>query len=195
MRATEHLDLVEPVAKDAPAIPWGKASFSAWETRPWGLEVLPRSYRAATIIATDEAGAIRAYSKLSVAVEGKDYVLPVTHMGTTTVLPQARFRFSPGVYFGADAGAFVSALRFDVLPTAQVGLWSYGRTSLAPEFAFALLGVGYAVTAREPVLALSPITVNIGSFLPMVENLHIVPTVGFSLTGEWMMLAGIRAKL
>jgi hypothetical protein len=45
------------------------------------------------------------------------------------------------------------------------------------------------------MLTFSPVSVNLGALLPVIDNLHLVPTVGVSLSGDTFVLAGIRAKL
>lgn len=195
MRKAQTFALDEPLANKT-AIPWGKTTFEAWKTKPWSIEVFPRAYQAGTVVATNEEGIVSAYSKLRVEVEGKTYDLPITNAGTTSTLPPSRFRFNPSLFLGATMGAIVRPFfSAEFAPAIQFGLLSYGPTKLAPDYAFLLFGAGYASLQKEPIVTFSPVTVNLGTLLPVVDNVHLAPTVGLGLDGSILILAGVHAKL
>lgn len=193
MRATQHLRLDEPVGGEKQA-PWGRVSFSAWEPKPWSLDVYPRAYQATTVITTNDDGVMRAYTKLRLRVQDETIDLPVTSGETVSTRPEAKFRFSPAVYLGLDGGFSVKSWAATAAPTVQLGLFSFGQTKLAPDYAFLLVGLGYASSLGVPMFTVSPVSVNVGAFLPVIDNLHLVPTFGLSRDGDMMALAGVRAK-
>ena len=178
------------------AVPFGQGTFSAWKDKPWGLDIYPRSYNVSTVIGQDEDGRHYTYNKFTVDTQGKTYTIPINSSKFEEVYPEAKFRFSPRIYLGVDGGAVINpAPKADMTPNLQVALFSYGKTKVDPDWSILGVGVGYETQANRPVLVVSPIRYNIGHHIPLVNNLHVGPTVSLDTSGGIGILGGVSVGL
>lgn len=177
-------------------VPFGQATFSAWQPKPWGLDIYPRNYNVATVIGQDADGRHYTYNKFTVTTQGKTYEVPIQSSKFEEVYPDPSFSFNPRIYLGLNGGAIVNPLpHAEMTPVLSVFLFSYGKLKADPDWATLGLGIGYETQMSRPVLAITPITYNIGHHLPLVRNLHIAPTITVDTKGSFSVLGGVFVGL
>jgi hypothetical protein len=177
-------------------VPFGKVGFSAWQNKPWSFEVLPRTYGSTTVIGQDENGRHYAYSKFQIESDGKTYTIPITNAKIVEEYPTPKFSFNPRMYLGIDGGLIVNPpIHAELTPNIGLSFFSYGQTKVSPQWTFLTLGLGYATQQQAPVIILSPINYNVGKDLPLVDNLHIGPSVSVDTAGNFGLYLGIRVAL
>lgn len=194
LQKTVHLELNEPFNKDF-EVPWGEAGFSAWKKNPWEMKVHSRKYSAVTVLTQNEEGRHFVYSKFSIEVEGKKYVVPIEAKFVERY-PKAKFRFDPSLYLGVSAGTYIPP-GFEVTPNLQLFLFSRGQTKMNPRWIFLGLGLGYESQENRAALIVSPLSYNVAKLmhLPFVKNIYIGPSVGLDNKGEFTILGGIQIGL
>jgi hypothetical protein len=191
--ATQRLALSEPF-NDEVSIPFGAAEFSAWQVRPWGVEVLPRDYNITTVLGQDEDGRHYAYSKFSIGVDGEEYNIPI-EAEFKEEIPAPKFRFSPRIYLGADGGAIMNPAYGEFTGSIGVHFFSYGKTKTNPTWTFLGVGIGYASQSAAGAAVVTPVTYNVGKPLPLIDNLHIGPAVSVDFDGRFGLYLGARIGL
>ena len=190
--ATQWLGLTEPFG-DGKSVPFGKAGFSAWQENPWSLEIKPREYSTVTVLGQNEEGRHYAYSRFQVSVDGKTYTVPITEAKMVEEFPSPKFRFTPRLYLGVDIGGVANPpSHAEVTPNLGLSLFSYGRTKTAPDWSFLTLGLGYATQTPGLAVLLSPINYNVGKPLPLMDNLHIGPSVSIDVEKNIGLYIGAR---
>lgn len=190
---TETLKLEEPFA-NGKSVPWGEAGFSAWKKNPWDIKVKKRKYSAVTVMSQDEDGRHFTHSKFIIETDGKKYTVPV-EAKLVEKLPESKFRFSPRLYLGVDAGSYIPIPKLEVTPNLQISLFSYGRTKISPRWTFLGLGFGFETQENRIALMVSPVNYNVGKHLPLVDNIYIGPSIGFDIAGNYSLYGGIRVGL
>jgi len=191
----QRLDLAEPLGNGTSA-PWGRVAFAAALREPWSLDLLPRTYRATTVVTVGEDGRRTGYAALSLDVAGQRYALPIAESTYREVLPEARVRWNPTLYLGLGAGLAVRpALHAEVEPELAVGLWSYGRTKVLPTWSILALGLAWQGVASAPAVVFTPVAWNAGEPLPLLDNLYVGPSVSVGTGGDVAVLLGLRAAL
>lgn len=195
---SQTLKLSEPF-KNNLSIPFGETTFNAWKEHPWELKVFPREYKSVTILSVNEDGKHVAHNQFLIETEGKIYKLPVQESSLLEIKPESKFRFSPRLYLGFDVGATIVRTTGGVHPGAspnlQVSLFSYGQTKKDVEWSFVGLGVGYLVDEQRPALLLSPVNYNVGHHLPLMDNLHVGPSVAVDTDANFTVMGGLRVGL
>lgn len=187
--------LSEPVGNNV-SVPFGQATFSAWQAKPWGLEVYPRDYSITTVIGVDNEGKHYTYNKFTITTEDKTYEIPVKSSKFEEIYPSASFSFNPRIYLGVSGGATVNHTpHTEMTPVLSVFLFSYGKTKTTPNWAAFGLGLGYETQQSRPVAAITPITYNVGRHIPLLNNLHIAPTVTIDSKGSIGILGGVYVGL
>jgi hypothetical protein len=177
-------------------VPFGRVGFSAWQDKPWAVEISPRTYSSTTVLGQDENGRHYAYSRFQIDADGKTYVIPITNAKIVEEYPSPSFSFNPRLYLGIDGGVIVNPpIHAEVVPNIGLSLFSYGQTKVSPQWSFLTLGVGYATQQQAPVLILSPINYNVGKDLPLVDNLHVGPSVSVDTAGNFGLYLGVRVAL
>lgn len=175
-------------------VPWGSATFTARDEKPWGYEVLPKKLSIGTVLATREDGTHRIYSSLDLEVEGNHYRLPISDARWTESLPDPQWRWSPKLYLGAAAGWPIYGNRAIGGALGSLSLASYGATETNPRWAFLLLGLAFT-SERTPALAFSPLTWNAGEKLPLLDSLYLGPSFFVEASGRSSLLVSLQAKL
>jgi len=193
-RAEQRLKLNEPFS-DNKKVPWGEVGFKAWKQQPWDLSVYPRDYQVVNVLGQDEEGRHYVYSKFSVKVNGEKHDIKVDNSEFLEEYPQSKFRFSPSLYMGVGAGGYLTVPNFAVTPNLQAFLFSYGRTKLVPEWVFLGLGMGYETMEHRVDFLLSPVGYNIGTHIPLIKNLYVVPSVGVDLRQDFTLLLGVSVGI
>lgn len=192
---TQILSLNEPFSSSV-QIPFGETRFKAWKDKPWDLDVYPRNYAVTTVIGQDEEGRHYTYNKFTIETQGKKYDVPIKDAKFVEQFPESAFRFSPNLYLGLDGGVVVNPSPVaELTPNMQVSLFNYGRTKVDPDWTFVGVGVGYQTQNNRPSVVLSPINYNVGHQLPLINNLHVGPTVGIDTAGGVSVMAGVRVGL
>lgn len=176
-------------------VPYGQVTFRAWEERPWSVDVSPRVYKMATVLATDEDGKVTAYHRATVAVDGKEHVVPIASADLTETLPGPKLRWSAKLYAGLGGGVRLPAPAAEVVPSVGVSVASYGKTVLMPDWAFGVVGAGYAAVSGAPAAVLAPVLWNAGKPIPLVDNLFVGPAVSVDTHGGVAVTAGVHTKL
>jgi hypothetical protein len=192
---TQIRSLSEPFS-DGIQVPIGQTEFRAWEKEPWSVSVLPRKYSMTTVIGQDENGRHYTYNKFSIETDGKSYPIKINDAKLVEELPDAEFRFSPRLYLGAGVGAHVAPLlQAEVIPSLNVALFSYGQTKVNPDWTFLSLGVGFESQAQDVAVQITPVTYNVGKHLPLVDNLHIGPSLATDTAGSVVITGGLFVGL
>lgn len=191
----QWLALTEPFG-DGTTVPFGRAGFSASEEKPWSVEVLPRKYGSTTVLGQDEDGRHYAYSRFQIEVDGKTYTVPITESKLVEEYPTAKFSFNPRLYLGIDGGAIANPpASAEITPSVGLSFFSYGKTKVSPDFSFLTLGVGYATQRQAGVVIVSPVNYNLGKPLPLIDNLHVGPSVSVDVEGNVGLYLGARVGL
>ncbi|MFA5758414.1 MAG: hypothetical protein WC942_03430 [Clostridia bacterium] len=191
---TQWLGLTEPF-EDGTKVPIGRAGFSAWQEKPWDLEILPRSYQSTTVLGVDEKGRHYSYNKFNVTVDNKTYTLPITESKLVERYPDPKIYFNPKLYLSIDFGASISPpLHAELVPNVGLSLLSYGRTKIDTTWSFLTFGLGYASEESAIVVVAAPINYNVGEQLPIVSNLHIGPSLSVDFGGNVGLYMGARVN-
>ena len=194
-RAQQKLKLSEPFTNDQ-KVPWGEVGFKAWEQEPWDLVVHSRNYQVVNVLGQDEEGRHYVYNKFSIEVEGKKYDIKIDDSKFVEEYPKSKFRLSPSLYLGVGTGVYLTEEpQWAVTPNIQMFIASYGRTKLVPEWVFLGVGLGYEALEQRFNFLLSPVGYNIGTHIPLIKNLYIVPTVTIDPKGDFTILGGVSVGL
>jgi hypothetical protein len=192
---SQWLILTEPF-DDGTNVPVGKVGFSAWEKKPWSLEISKRIYSTITVYGIDKNGRNYAYSKVNIDVNGKQYTLPITESKLVEQYPTSSFSLNPRLYLGIDPGLTLkNPLAFEAAPNLSLSIFSYGKTKTSPTWTFANFGLGYAMNNYSPVLIVTPVNYNIAEHLPLVNNLYIGPSISLDTNKVIGLYLGIRVGL
>lgn len=189
----QTLDLVEPFGKTN--VPIGSVGFSAWQKNPWNLAINQRVYSATNVLGQDEDGKTYTYSRFAVTTGGKTYNIDITDAKLVEELPQAKFRFSPRLYLGVGLGTLISQPQFELVPNLELVLFSRGLNSVYPTWTFLGVGMGYSINANHVQFLMSPVSYNVGQYIPFMKNLYVSTDVGLNMHGEFSILGGIKVGL
>lgn len=176
-------------------IPFGKVGFSAWQDKPWDLEVLPREYSVVNVLGLDDRGRHYMYNKFSIVVDGQKYDLEIDQAKFVEELPKSKFRFSPRLYVNFGGGAYFTEPSGAFVPGLQMSMWSYGRTRPDPDWTFVGIGAGYEVAQDRFVFTINPLSYNIAHHIPFVNNIFVGPSVSADLTGGLAVMLGLGVGL
>lgn len=191
----QNLTLNEPFANNV-QVPVGSVGFSAWQEKPWNIDIKPREYHVVNVVGTDENQRNYFYSKFSVKVDGKDYDITVDQAETKQVYPDSKFSFwNPRLYLGAAAGVNLGDMRPDANVNLQLTIMSLGRYRSQPDFTFLGLGAAYQFNEKVPAFIISPFSYNIGKHLPLMNNVYLGPSLVLDTNRNFSVMAGITVGL
>lgn len=196
MKTEQKLSLIEPFGNVQ--VPIGSVGFSAWQDKPWSINVLPREYVLNTVVGLDENQRQYYYNKIVVKVDGKTYSLPITQAQTQQVYPKATFSlWNPRLFLGMDGGINVTSLRGEFVPNIDLGIMSYGRYKNNPDFSILEVGAGYGMVSKNVQFILTPFTYNVGKHIPLglMNNTYLGPSVAVTPNGDFSIMAGLRVGL
>lgn len=177
-------------------VPIGNVGFSAWQQKPWDIQISPREYNVDTVVGTDANERQTFYNKFTVKVDNKTYDIPIKNATTKQEVPKASFSFwNPRLYLGLDAGINVSGLKGNVTPDINVQVASYGKYKSQPDFSIAQVGVGYDMVSKAPTFSFRPVSYNVGQHIPLMTNLYVGPAVQLSTQGNWSATIGLTVGL
>jgi hypothetical protein len=190
----QNLDLNEEFS--TVKVPLGTVGFSAWQEKPWSIDIKARDYKMATVVGTDENQRMYFYNKFTVSVDNKDYEIPIKTATTQQVYPEAKFSwFNPRLYLGADGTVGLNPVKGEFIPSANIQIMSYGRYKTQPDFSILQVGAGYGVDAKRPQLVVTPVSYNIGKHIPLMNNLYLGPSLSVGTDGNVGIGGGIRVGL
>ncbi len=177
-------------------VPFGSVGFSAWKQNPWDVNIFPRTYSVTSVLGQDKNGKHYMHHKFMITSQGKTHPIEIQDAKFVEVYPEPELRFNPRLFLGVDGGMHVNPLpQAEFTPTLQVFFASYGKTNIAPEWTFAGVGVGFETQAKNVNLTVTPFLYNLGQHLPLVDNLHVGPSVSVNTSGSFSVLGGIRVGL
>lgn len=178
-------------------VPIGDVTFEAWKEKPWSINILPRAYHVSTVLGQDEDGRHYVYNQMQIETDGKRHKIPIQQAEFQEVYPESEFHFNPKIHLGVDVGAVVTDPHAEVVPNVQVALFSYGRTKTNAHTEWSILGVGagYGTQTQSFNVVVTPFNYNLGQHIPLIESLHLGPTVSVDTNGEFSVLGGLRAGL
>ena len=189
----QSLALTEPFGTTN--VPVANITFQAWQKDPWTIDEKPRTYTAINILGTDENGKSYTYSKFAVTTDGKTYDININDAKLVEELPESKFRFSPRIYLGLSFGTLISQPQFAFVPNLELVLFNRGLTNTYPVWTFLGIGGGYSFNANHLQFLISPVSYNVGQYIPFLKNLYVSSDLGINMHGEFSILGGIKVGL
>ena len=159
-------------------IPFGTVSFSAFQQKPWSIDVLPRQYNVVSVIGTDQNQRVYVDNKFTIKAGDKTYTVPITTDQTQQVYPSPKFSwFNPRLFLTAGSAINFSHVAGDVNLGATVGIMSYGKYLNSPDISVLQLGVGYQFIDKSPTAIINPVSFNIGHLISngFISNTFLSP--------------------
>ena len=180
-------------------VPLGNVSFSAWEQKPWSINILSREYQIANVIGTDENQRIYVDNKFSVKVGDKIYNLPIASAQTQQIFPSPKWSFfNPQLFIGLDGGIGLTNLpkiQGEFAPNINIGIISYGKYRTQPDLSLLQIGAAYESISKRAALVITPVALNLGTVIPLIHNTYIGPSVHISTDGNVYGELGLRLGL
>lgn len=182
-------------------VPFGQVGFSAWQQKPWSVDIKPRQYSLVNVIGKDENERLYVYNKFSVNVDGKTYNVPITSAETKQEYPTAKFSFwNPRLFITAGGGINATELPVNgnFNAGATIGIMSYGKYKSAPDISILQVGAGYSSNNNDFAVIINPVSFNIGSVLPtnsLIKNTYIGPSVQITPSGNVFVGANLSVGL
>lgn len=174
-------------------VPIGSVGFSAWQEKPWTIDIKPRQYQVINVVGTDENQRHYFYNQFGIVVDGKSYKIDIDQATTKQEFPQASFHWwNPRLFVGTDAGINLSAMEGELTPNINIGFLSYGRYKPQPDWSFLQLGIGYGAISRRAQLVVTPAVYNVGKHLPLMNNMYLGPSIHISSNAEFAAMGGFR---
>lgn len=191
----QDLDLSEDFGSTK--VPFGKVGFSAWQDKPWSIDIKPREYNVTNVVGTDENQKIYVYNKFNVKVDGKNYEVPIKSAQMEQEYPTAQWSWwNPRLFLGADGGVGVTpTVHGEFTPSINLGIMSYGQYKSQPDFSVLEVGVGWGTVAQRPQFLITPVSYNVGKHIPFMRNMYLGPSVHVGTDGEVSVMAGVRVGL
>lgn len=187
MKKEQKLSLNENFANVQ--IPFGEVGFSAWQEKPWSINIKPREYKVVNVIGTDDNQRSYVYNKVSIKVDNKDYDVKITSAETKQEFPEAKFSFwNPRLFLTAGGGINLTQAPIQGSATAGVtlGIMSYGKYKTNPTVSVLQVGVGYETGTQRPAVIVNPVNFNIGGLLPngLANNTYVGPSLQVDTAGN-----------
>lgn len=177
-------------------VPFGTVGFSAWQEKPWSIDILPREYRVVNVLGTDENQRTYVYNKFAVKSGDKTYDIKIASAETKQEYPEAKFSWwNPRLFVGVDGGVGLNPVRGEFTPSANVGIMSYGRYKTQPDFSILGVGGGYGVVSNRFQLVVTPVTYNVGKHIPLMNNTYVGPSLHVGTDGNVGAMLGLRVGL
>lgn len=191
----QDLDLSEDFG--TAKVPIGKVGFSAWQDKPWSVDIKPREYDVTNVVGTDENQKVYVYNKFNVKVDGKTYEVPIKTAQMQQEYPTAQWSWwNPRLFLGADGGIGVTpTVHGEFTPSLSLGIMSYGQYKSQPDFSVLEVGVGWGTVAQRPQFLITPVAYNVGKHIPFMRNMYLGPSVHVGTDGEVSVMAGLRVGL
>jgi len=193
MKAQQNLALNEDFG--SVKVPFGQVGFSAWQQKPWSIDIPQRDYNVATVVGTDENQRQYFYNKFSMTTGGKTYDIPIKSATTKQEYPSPKWSWwNPRLLMGLDGGVNITNVKGEFTPSVNVGIMSYGQYKTIPDFSILEVGVGYGTINKTPQVLVTPVAYNIGKnlFSPLMNNTYIGPSLQIGTDGSVGAGAGLR---
>ena len=193
MKAQQNLALNEDFG--TVKVPFGQVGFSAWQEKPWSIDINQRDYSVATVVGTDENQRQYFYNKFTVATGGKTYDIPIKTATTKQEYPSPKWSWwNPRLLMGLDGGVNITNVKGEFTPSINVGIMSYGQYKTTPDFSILEVGVGYGTVNKTAQVVVTPVAYNIGKnlFSPLMNNTYIGPSLQIGTDGSIGAGAGLR---
>lgn len=191
----QNMTLNEPFANGV-KVPIGSVGFSAWQEKPWSVEIKPREYHVTSVVGTDENQRTYFYNKFTVKVDNKEYEMNIDRAETKQIYPESKFHFwNPRLYLGLAGGVTVNSPVAEANANLQIHIMSNGKYKRQPDFTFIGLGAAYQFYNRKPAAVFTPFTYNIGNQLPLIDNTYLGPSLTVDVDGNFSVMAGISVGL
>jgi hypothetical protein len=193
MKAQQNLALNEDFG--SVKVPFGQVGFSAWQQKPWSIDIPQRDYNVATVVGTDENQRQYFYNKFSMTTGGKTYDIPIKSATTKQEYPSPKWSWwNPRLLMGLDGGVNITNVKGEFTPSVNVGIMSYGQYKTTPDFSILEVGVGYGVVNKTPQVIVTPVAYNIGKnlFSPLMNNTYIGPSLQVGTDGSLGVGGGLR---
>lgn len=170
-------------------VPFGEVGFSAWQDKPWDIQVEPRKYSITSVLGQDENGRHYSYSKFAIQTNDKTYDVKIDDNKFLEEAPTAKFSFwNPRVFMTAGGGVSLTQAPIQGSANAGVtlGIMSYGQFKTTPAVSVLQLGVVYETGSQKPAVILNPVNFNIGGILPsgLANNTYLGPSMQVDLSGN-----------
>jgi len=193
MKAQQNLSLNEDFG--SVKVPFGTVGFSAWQEKPWSINIPQRDYNVATVVGTDENQRQYFYNKFSMTTGGKTYDIPIKSATTKQEYPSPKWSWwNPRLLMGLDGGVNITNVKGEFTPSVSVGIMSYGQYKTTPDFSILEVGVGYGTVNKTAQVVVTPVAYNIGKnlFSPLMNNTYIGPSLQIGTDGSIGAGAGVR---
>lgn len=193
MKAQQNLALNEDFG--SVKVPFGTVGFSAWQEKPWSINIPQRDYNVATVVGTDENQRQYFYNKFSMTTGGKTYDIPIKSATTKQEYPSPKWSWwNPRLLMGLDGGINITNVKGEFTPSVSVGIMSYGQYKTTPDFSILEVGVGYGTVNKTAQVVVTPVAYNIGKnlFSPLMNNTYIGPSLQIGTDGSIGAGAGVR---
>lgn len=180
-------------------VPVGEVGFSAWQPKPWSVDIKPRQYSMVNVIGKDENERMYVYNKFNVSVDGKTYDVPIKTAETKQEYPTAKWSwFNPRLYLTAGGGINVTELPVNgnFNAGATVSIFSYGKYKTNPDISVLQVGAGYSSNNNDFAVIVNPVAFNVGSVIPsggLIRNTFVGPSVQITPSGN--VFAGINLSV
>ena len=169
-------------------VPFGEVGFSAWQEKPWSIDIPQRNYKVINVVGTDENNRNYFYNKVTVNVNNKDYDIVINKAETRQEYPSAKFSFwNPRLFL--TAGGAVNLTHAPIQGSANagvtLGIMSYGQFKTTPDISVLQVGASYQTGTQRPAAIVNPVSFNIGGLMPkgLVNNTFVGPSVQVDTAG------------
>jgi len=184
-----------PGEKEGPPVAWAMFFPNNPEGKKWRIGTYPLEFHTKTVVSEREDGTFNNYTELSLFVKrdefwkNREYPIRIPEGGARfKMVPYDRSERSfklwdPHLKFGLGAGIDDSG-EADAYGYLGVSLMSYGPREEYSDWDFIEIGGAFGLEEGNPGLYLSPFSVNLGKYLPLVEEFRLQPGVVWS-GGRW----------
>jgi hypothetical protein len=171
------------------SIPFGSVGFSAWQEKPWNIDIFAREYHVNTVVGKDENGRSHFYNKFSIKTNGQEYEVPITTAISQQTLPEPKwYWWNPQLFL--TAGGSINVTELPVNGTFNAGMtfgfMSWGKFRYAPDISVLQAGVGYSSNSNEFAVIINPVAFNIGNAVDadILGNTYLGPSLQVTHTGN-----------
>jgi hypothetical protein len=194
MKNQQNLELDEKFGNIT--VPFGQASFSAWQKNPWTLDTYQRTYNITNVLGTDQDGRHYIYNKFSINTKGKDYAVDISSAKFEEEYPAPAFSFwNPRLELTTGPSIDISQLGGSANFGIALQIMSYGKTKISPDISILQIGAAYQTGTKRMSVLVSPISFNIGGIIPghLVDNTYIGPSIQVDVGGN--IFTGINLSI
>ena len=148
----------------------------------WAYQTHPLEYKA-TILETEKKDGtqtrsveVYAENNFTTTSKGKKFPVPIDVKWEQNTIKDKSFSFN------ARLNMSMQFETKDIYPALDLSLFSYGKTDVDMDLKFLEAYVGG--TQNDFYFGITPVSYNVGKFLPLVKNVFMGPSVSINSTGE-----------